>query len=233
MMTRFLSLITALAVLAFAPVAAHAVTETAPATTVPESATSPADPAGPQAATPEAEAPHEAAEDHGGGGLPQLNISTYPSQIFWLLVTFGVLYFAFSKKILPTIGGVVEGRENLIGGNLAEAERFKNEAEAVKAAYEKHLEQARAQAMQAVQEVEHNAKQRAAEQTDAFRRRAENDVNKAEERVSAAKDKAMGDMSSVVAEVAGMAAEKITGVGTDMQNARAIVDSIAGKAKAA
>src|SRR5688572_18942438 len=78
---------------------------TAEPTTVPESATSTQDPAGPAAATNEADAPHEAAEDHGGGGLPQLRLDTYPSQIFWLLVTFAALYVAFSKMVLPNIGG--------------------------------------------------------------------------------------------------------------------------------
>jgi F-type H+-transporting ATPase subunit b len=202
-------------------------------TTVPEEATVPTDPAGPAAATPDADAPHEAAADHGEGGLPQLNIATYPSQIFWLLVMFAVLYTAFSKAILPTIGAVVHGREDMIKGNLDAAQRLRDEAQAIQAAYEKNLEAAKAQAVQAVQDVEAAAKKKAADQVESFRIRADGEMKSAESRVLGARDKAMGEMSHVAAEVASIAAEKITGIGTDMQKARAIVDSIAGKAKAA
>lgn len=167
------------------------------------------------------------------GGLPQLNIATYPSQIFWLAVMFVVLYTAFSKGVLPTIASVVDGRDALIKSNLASAQDLKNEAEAIREAYEKNLETARAQAVAAVQDVEAAAKKRAGEQTESFRRRTEAEIAGAEDRVGAAKQKAMGDMTHVAAEVASLAAEKITGIGTDVQNARAIVDSIAGKAKAA
>lgn len=180
-----------------------------------------------------ADDPAYASEKKAGGGLPQLNVSTYPSQIFWLLVMFAVLYTAFSKAVLPSIAGVVDGRDNLIKSNLAAAETLKNEAEAIRAAYEKNLEAARAQAVAAVQDVEAAAKKKAAEQTEFFRRRTETEITAAEERVDVAKQKTMGDMTHVAAEVASLAAEKITGIGTDVQNARAIVDSIASKAKAA
>ena len=202
-------------------------------TTVPESATSPSDVGGPAYDTPEAENPVQAAEEHGQGGLPQLNIGTYPSQIFWLLVMFAVLYITFSKKILPTIGGVVEGRDSLIKGNLDTAQALKDQAAGIQAAYEKNLEQARANAVQAVQDVENAAKKKAGDQIDSFRRKSEGEVKSAEERVLQTKDKAMGEMSHVAAEVASIAAEKITGIGTDMQKAKAIVDSFAVKAKAA
>lgn len=202
-------------------------------TAVPEDATSPHDAAGPAGATGEAQAPHEAAETHGEGGLPQLNIGTYPSQVFWLLVTFGLLYITFSKKILPNIGGVVNARENMIKGNLDTAQALRDQAQAIQTAYEKNLDNAKAQAVKAVQDVEAAAKKKANDQIESFRKDADGKLKSAEDRVSQTKDKAMGDMANVAAEVASIAAEKITGIGTDMQKAKAIVDSIAGKAKAA
>lgn len=175
-----------------------------------------------------------AKEEHGeGGGLPQLNIATYPSQVFWLLVTFAVLYVSFSKSILPTIGSVVNARESLIKGDLEDAQSLKDQAAAIQQAYEKNLELAKAQASKAVMDVEMAAKKKAAEQIDAFRKNAEADVEAAEARVMGAKAKAIGQMTSVAAEVASIAAEKITGINTDRQNAHAIVENIASKAKAA
>lgn len=175
-----------------------------------------------------------ATEEHGKeGGLPQLNVHTYPSQIFWLLVMFTVLYLTFSRAVLPMIGGVVHGRENMIKSNLDDAANLRDQAESIKAAYEKNLELARAKAVQAVQDVENAAKKKASDQIESFRKKAEGDLMAAEERVNTVKSKAMGDMTAVAAEVAGIAAEKITGVSTDRQKVHAIVETIAGKAKAA
>lgn len=202
-------------------------------TTVPEKATSPDDVAGPAAATNEAEAPHEATADHGEGGLPQLNFGTYPSQIFWLLVMFVVLYVTFSKVTLPTIGKVIANREEKIKGDLATAEYLRNKAAEIQQAYEQNLEQARAAAVQAVQDVEAASKKKAEDQVAAFRKKSESEVGNAESRMNDVRAKAMDGMTSVAAEVASAAAEKITGIGADMQNAKAIVESLATKAKAA
>lgn len=240
-MMRILPVLAFVALLAFLPAVSYAAADAKASAsesahqpvTVSEDETSAKNPAGPAMATGEAEAPHEASADHGEGGLPQLNIATYPSQIFWLLVMFVVLYTAFSKSILPAIGGVVNARESLIKGNLDEAQRLKEEAESIQASYEKSLEYARAQAVAAVQDVEKASKKKAADQVETFRKRAESDIGTAEQRVNAAKDKAMSDMTGVAAEVASIAAEKITGVSTDRQKAQAIVETIAGKAKAA
>jgi len=209
-----------------APVAAHAVSD--PKASVDEAVLNTAPAAGAEEG-----ADNHAAAEQGEGGLPQLNIATYPSQIFWLLVMFTVLYVAFSKSVLPAIGAVVHGRENLIKGNLDEAQRLKEQAENIQIAYEKNLDAAKAQAVQAVQDVEAASKKKATDQVDAFRRKSEGEIKSAETRVLAVKDKAMGEMTHVAAEVASIAAEKITGISGDLQKAKAIVDSIAGKAKAA
>ncbi|PZQ44799.1 MAG: hypothetical protein DI551_09415, partial [Micavibrio aeruginosavorus] len=89
------------------------------------------------------------------------------------------------------------------------------------------------QAVKAVQDVEVVAKKKAADQIDLFRKKADLEMKSAEERVLVQKDKSMADMSHVAAEVASLAAEKITGIGTDVQKAKAIVESIAAKPKAA
>jgi F-type H+-transporting ATPase subunit b len=183
----------------------------------------------------QAEGHDAAAAEHGEseGGLPQLNVATYPSQIFWLLVMFTVLYTVFSKSILPTIGSVVNAREGMIKANLDEAQALKDKAETIQLAYEKNLELAKANAAKAVMDVELSAKKKAADQVEQFRKKADADIEAAESRVQGAKDKAMNDMTGVAAEIASMAAEKITGIGTDRQNAQDIVQTIASKAKAA
>ncbi len=239
MIRQLVALLTVLPVLAFAPVQAYAAADST--ASLEEAVPTNAETAAPVTTDAEhgegvdgAVEGHDVTDaEHEKGGLPQLNIATYPSQVFWLLVAFGVLYFSFSRKVLPSIGSVVDARDNLIKDNLDTAQRLKEQAEGVQASYEKNLEIARAQAMQAVQDVETASKKKAADQSDAFRHKADGQMKSAEASVNGAMIKAMDDMSHVAAEVASIAAEKITGINTDVQKARAIVDSIAGKAKAA
>ena len=84
--------------------------------------------------------------DHGGGGLPQLNIDTFGSQIFWLIVALLVLYWLMSKMALPRIGSVLEERADAIAGDLDRAEELKRKAQEAEVAYKQALADARGRA---------------------------------------------------------------------------------------
>src|SRR5690625_4388906 len=81
------------------------------------------------------------------GGLPQFtHAHTFVIQIFWLMVTFAALYYIMSRRVLPSVGEVVEGRREKIDDDLGRAERGRAEAEEVMQAYEKALFTARSEA---------------------------------------------------------------------------------------
>jgi len=52
------------------------------------------------------------------GGMPQLNPEFWISQIFWLTLTFGILYLVLSKLILPKISANLESRKSQILENI-------------------------------------------------------------------------------------------------------------------
>ena len=89
-----------------------------------------------------------AADDHGGGGvgLPQLDFASFPSQIFWLIVTLVALYLIFVNVALPKIGGVIEERRDAIADDLDRAAELRRKAGEAEAAYEKALADARSEA---------------------------------------------------------------------------------------
>lgn len=80
-------------------------------------------------------------------GMPQLDFSTFPNQIFWLVVSIIVLYFIVAKVALPRIGSVIEDRHNAVANDIEQAADFKRKAEDAEAAYNAALTEARAQAM--------------------------------------------------------------------------------------
>ena len=83
----------------------------------------------------------------GKGGLPQLDFSTFPSQIFWLIVAIVALFYLMSKIALPRIASVLEERADAIANDLDRAEELKRKAEEAEAAYEQALADARASAL--------------------------------------------------------------------------------------
>ena len=64
-----------------------------------------------------------------GGGMPQLDPEFWFSQIFWLVITFGILYLVLSKLILPKISDNLETRKSQVLENLELAEKQRNESE--------------------------------------------------------------------------------------------------------
>lgn len=95
-----------------------------------------------------------ATEAHGEAeaavGMPQLDFSTWPNQIFWLLVTLVVIYFVLSKIALPRIGAVLADRKSTITNDLAAAEELKQKAVAAEKAYQDALTNARTEAAKIV-----------------------------------------------------------------------------------
>lgn len=79
----------------------------------------------------------------GGGNFPPFDGTTFPSQLLWLAITFGLFYYLMAKVALPRIAGILEDREDRIAGDMAEADRLKRETDEAIAAYEQALAEAR------------------------------------------------------------------------------------------
>ncbi len=79
-------------------------------------------------------------------GMPQLDFSTFPNQIFWLLVAMVALYMILSRVALPQIAAVLADRRGTITADIAAAEEAKQKAVEAEDAYHKALAEARAEA---------------------------------------------------------------------------------------
>lgn len=91
-----------------------------------------------------------AAEEAGGeaakAGLPQMDASTFPSQIFWLAACFGFLYFVVSTIVLPGLTGAISARRNKVTGDLDKAAELKVQSENAEKTYQAALSDAKAKA---------------------------------------------------------------------------------------
>ena len=93
---------------------------------------------------------HEAAS---APGMPQLDFSTFPNQIFWLVVTLVVIFIVLSRVALPRIANVLAERSDTIQRDLEKAEALKAKAVDAEAAYNKALADARLEASNIVAET--------------------------------------------------------------------------------
>lgn len=95
----------------------------------------------------------ELVDDHGGGsaGMPQLDVATFPNQIFWLVLALVAIYMILSRVALPRIGALLAERQGAISNDIAAAEDLRNKAAEAEAAYEKALADARTEAQRIAQ----------------------------------------------------------------------------------
>ena len=80
--------------------------------------------------------------------MPQLEISTFLPQIFWLVITFAALYVVMWKIAVPGIAEVLESRQKRIEVNLKKAAKAKKEAEETLSAYEDSIKKANSEAQE-------------------------------------------------------------------------------------
>ena len=71
--------------------------------------------------------------------MPQLEISSYPSQLFWLIVCFFSLYIIMSQIIIPRIADIIEQRRKKIDDAIEKAQSMQKKAEAALDKYQKAL----------------------------------------------------------------------------------------------
>ena len=146
------------------------------------------------------EVPHEGG--HEEGMFPPFDASTFPSQILWLAITFGLFYLFLKKVIMPRLGGILDVRENRIAQDIEQANKMKGEADAAVAAYEQELAEARANANVIGQKARDDGKAEAETARKSIEASLEAKLAEAEARVAKVKDTAMRDVGSIAEETA-------------------------------
>ena len=144
-------------------------------------------------------------------GLPQLDPTTFSSQLIWLAITFVTLYILMSKVALPKIGDVLEERQNKIDDNLAKAEELKLQADEAAKAYEKSLSDARTKAQEAIREVKDAAASEASARQSEQTAQLHAKISESEQAIAKARDEALASIKGVSTDVAASAVEKLIG----------------------
>ena len=134
------------------------------------------------------------------GGLPQLDITTWPSQLFWLVITFVIGYILISSLVAPSISSVLENRSTKISDDLETAKKAQDNAKEVYTSYEESLSEARSQAAIAAAKALEEAKAETASRDAAINKKLAASAKKAEARLSEMRDEALSSLEDLATE---------------------------------
>lgn len=159
---------------------------------------------------------------HGGNTFPPFDPATFSSQLFWLVITFGLFYIFLKKVVMPRLGGILEVRSNRIAQDLDQAAKLKSEADAAVAAYEQELAEAKANANTIGQKSRDEAKAEAETARKSVEAGLEKKLAEAEERITAIKTSAMKDVGSIAETTASAILESLVGKSDKAEVAAAV-----------
>jgi len=157
--------------------------------------------------------------------MPQFDPTTFVSQIFWLFISFTILYLVVAHFAIPRFRNILEQRARGIQADLDRAESLKSEAENTLENYEAAMVAAHNQARTLILKVQQEAKTEAAETNRVLAVELNAQILEAEQRIAKARDDAMKSLSTIAAEAAQEAVERIAGLDVSKNDADVAVNS--------
>ncbi|WP_022699038.1 F0F1 ATP synthase subunit B [Euryhalocaulis caribicus] len=164
---------------------------------------------------------HGATEAH--GVFPPFDPQYFGSQLFWLVVSFGLLYLVLSRFLLPRLGQILEERRDKIADDLDEAGRLNEEAKAAATAYENALADARAKAHTIAADAKAKIDAEIAEETGKVEAEMDAKHEEAESRIREAKAEALAHVQEIAGSATSAIVEKLIGKApTDAEAQKAV-----------
>ncbi len=161
--------------------------------------------------------------------MPQLDFSTFSSQLIWLAITFSALYILIARVALPRIGGTIEQRSDKIANDLDRAQSMKDDVDKAIASYEAALADAKSKAHAIAQET----REKLSAEIESERVRVDDEIAvkiaDAEKAINAMKTKAMGEVNKIASDLAGEIVSDLTGTKATSASISKAVASAASK----
>jgi F-type H+-transporting ATPase subunit b len=161
----------------------------------------------------------------GHGVFPPFDRETFPSQLFWLVICFVLLYVITARLVQPRVAGIIDGRRKQVAGDLAEAGRFKTESEQAIAAYEKALADARTRAQTIASETRDRLQAEAERKRKSLEQQLNARLAEAEKTIASTKTAAMANVRGIATEAAAAIVTRLVGVTAPEPAVTAAVDA--------
>ena len=165
------------------------------------------------------------------GGMPQLNPEFWFSQIFWLIITFGIMFILLSKFVLPKISENLELRKAQISENIEAAEKQREESDKKLKEYDQLIINSKNEA----KNYFNKAREKVLKDIDNKREVLENNINeeivKVENEISELKNKSAETINKIAIEISSDIVKQLIGVQVNNSSISATVENISKKVK--
>lgn len=160
-------------------------------------------------------------------GLPQLDFSTWPTQIFWLIVTFAIGYILMARMVVPNIGAVLEERRERISSDIEQAKAADADAKSMQSKYEAELAEARTKAADAAKQALDEAKAENEKAEAELSAKLAKKIKTAETKLAKAREEALAGIDEAAQETVADIASQVAGVKVTAAEAKKTVASVA------
>jgi F-type H+-transporting ATPase subunit b len=168
---------------------------------------------------------HTEADGGHKAAFPPFEKSTFASQLVSIVIAFVALYLIVSRIALPRVGNVIDERQNAIDGDLAAAQKLKDESDSALKSYESELAAARARA----QAISTETRDKLNAASEAERKTLEEQLSlklaEAEKTIASTRESAMSNVRSIAADAAAAIVQRLTGVLPDGASVNSAVDA--------
>ena len=158
------------------------------------------------------------------GGMPQLNPEFWISQVFWLTLTFGILYIFLSKLILPKISNNLESRKSQILENIEAAEKQREDSEKKLKEYEEIIYKSKIEAKNIFYQAREKALKDINDKKRVLDNQIDEEISKAEEEIKTLREGAPDKINKIAIETSSELILKLIGTEVNNSSISAIVD---------
>ena len=165
------------------------------------------------------------------GGMPQLNPEFWVSQIFWLIITFGILYIVLSKFILPKISSNLELRKSQIQENIETAEKQREISEVKLKEYDEIILKSKLEAKNIFKNAREKVIKDINKKKEILDKQIDEEISNAEQEIKTLKRDATDKINKIAIETSSDLLKKLIGTEINNSSISAIVDDLSKKNK--
>ena len=163
------------------------------------------------------------------GGMPQLNPEFWISQIFWLTLTFGILYIVLSKLILPKISANLELRKSQIQDNIEAAEKQRKDSESKLKEFDDIIFKSKLEAKNIFKDSREKVIKDINNKKETLENQINEEIKKAEQEIEVVKKSAPEKINKIAIEASSELVKKLIGAEINNSSISAIVDDLSKK----
>ena len=160
------------------------------------------------------------------GGMPQLNPEFWVSQIFWLTLTFGILYIVLSKLILPKISANLESRKSQIQENIEAAEKQRESSETKLKEYDEIILKSKLEAKNIFKDAREKTLKDINLKRETLDKQIDEEIKKAEKEIEILRKSAPEKINKIAIETSSELVKRLIGAEVNNSSVSAIVDEL-------